>query len=53
MAKRWRLGLDLGGVSPQSEIESDAANILSLFSPDGEIVLFNTGTGLKYAECFL
>jgi opacity protein-like surface antigen len=32
--KKWRLGFSLGGQTPQDEIPSDAANILSLFARD-------------------
>lgn len=35
VAKRWRLGFSIGGSSTQSEIESDSANILRFFSPEG------------------
>lgn len=32
--KKWRLGLSLGGHTPQDDIQSDAANVLTLFNRD-------------------
>ena len=39
VARRWRIGGEIGGFSPQNEITSDSANILSLFSTDGQLEL--------------
>ena len=34
--KKWRLGLTVGGFSPQDSITSDSANVLNLF--DDELI---------------
>ena len=39
VAKRWRVGASLGGFSPQNEVESDADNVLRLFTDEGRVSL--------------
>lgn len=38
VAKKWRVGINLGGMNAQDEIESDSANILTLFDAEFEFV---------------